>query len=294
MLRVKSLHWWTQIPNAGDQISPVIVQALLGRKPRRAERGDNGVLFGVGSILHQTSCYTNAVVWGSGCDPGRYGTPKRDATYLAVRGPMTRDLLELGSVPLGDPGFLMPRIFPCEPDPTGDIAIAIHHSTAKRRLRDALFDPYRSKYRIIDPRDGWRRFITDICRSRFVFCQAMHGAIFAQAYGVPWAWWRGLYGRFVGFKWADFFASISVEPKSFPLRRRRAAERWAARVQPQMPDLDDLVDALVSNVRIAEPDDEGGEARTETVPAEPIHIDHDAVKEFLSSDRPTAPTRRRH
>jgi hypothetical protein len=251
MHTIKRLYWWTQIANAGDEISPFIVGKLLGREVPHAEPGDDGVLMAVGSILHLTGEFPGAVAWGSGCDPRRYGRPQRNATYLAVRGPMTRDLLELDPLPLGDPGLLMPRLYPCEPDPAGDVAIAVHHSTARRRFANGIiFDPYRTSLRVIDPRAGWQQFITEICRSRFVFCQSLHGAIFAHAYGVPWAWWRGLYGRAVGFKWADFFASIMVEPKSFPLWRRGAAERWAARIRPKTPNLDDLEGALTENVQV--------------------------------------------
>jgi len=249
---VRKQYWWDGTPNFGDMIGPDIVAALLGRRLPLAEAGDAGVLLGPGSIIDYCPKFASSVVWGSGIDPhyGKVPGPEVAVRYLAVRGPLSREALGIDVEVLGDPGLLLPKLHPREPEP-GPVSVVIHHSTTRRRLRDRLFDPYRSKHRIIDPRGDWREVVDRICASRFVFCQSLHGAIIAQAYGVPWAWWRGFHGRMASFKWRDWFGSLGAEPASFRLGDLAGAERWSARTRLRTPDTVALEQALTENVRAA-------------------------------------------
>jgi len=227
---VRSMYWWDGVPNFGDAIGPDLVRALLPvDNIRHARAGDEGVLLGPGSILDYASKFRDVVIWGTGFDP-HYGRPQiKNATILAVRGPLTAKALGINVPVLGDPGLLLPEIYPLKPTPN-DVAVIPHHSTFRKRLRDKLFCPFRAGYRIIDPRNHWTQVVQEICRSRFVFCQSLHGAIVAHAYGVPWCWWRGWHGRRAAFKWKDWFASIGLQPRDFRLAQLREAEVWGQRV----------------------------------------------------------------
>jgi hypothetical protein len=168
--------------------------------------------------------------------------------FLAVRGPRTRDLLGFKVDVLGDPGVLMPEIYPKAPT-GGPVSVVVHHTTVARRLRDRLFfDPYRTRYRIIEPCQSYEHVIDAICASDFVFCQSLHGAIIAHAYGVPWAWWRGFHGRVAKFKWHDWFGSIGVAPRSFLLSEEKPARRWADGLRPREIDREALKQVLLENV----------------------------------------------
>lgn len=251
MRKVSKQYWWSGTPNFGDLLGPDIVAALLGKPLELARAGDSDVLLGAGSIIDYCDKFSSSIVWGSGIDP-HYGKAPQNMSrieFLAVRGPLTRDFLKVDVPVLGDPGFLLPEIYPKTPS-GGPVSVVVHHSTTRRRLRDFFFDPYRSKYRIIDPRRPWKAVVDEICESDFVFCQSLHGAIIAEAYGVPWAWWKGFHGMMATFKWHDFFGSISVPPKSFRLNDLSSAMKWSAQKKSKPVDVKALSQSLTESVRI--------------------------------------------
>lgn len=250
MITITKQYWWSGTANFGDLIGPIITNHYLGKDLTLAKSNDENVLLGPGSIIDYCKRFKSSIVWGSGIDPHYGEKPKAtdQVQYLAVRGPKTREFLEIDVDVLGDPGLLMPEIYPKKPT-SGPISVVIHHSTAKRRLRDFLFDPYRSGLHIIDPTQSYETVIDEICGSSFCFCQSLHGAILAEAYGVPWVWWRGLHGQLAKFKWHDWFASISVEPKSFRLSEIKKASQWASKKKSRIPDINALKQTLVENVK---------------------------------------------
>lgn len=117
------MYWWDGVPNFGDAIGPDLVRALLPvDNIRHARAGDEGVLLGPGSILDYASKFRDVVIWGTGFDP-HYGRPQiKNATILAVRGPLTAKALGINVPVLGDPGLLLPEIYPLKPTPN-DVAL---------------------------------------------------------------------------------------------------------------------------------------------------------------------------
>ena len=249
MFEANKQYWWDGTPNFGDLIGPDIINSIAGCALPLARAGDKNVLLGPGSIIDYCEKFASSIVWGSGIDPhyGKIPLNLSAVKFLAVRGPLTRELLKLDISVLGDPGLLLPSIFPRKPE-AGPVAIVVHHSTTKRRLRDMLFNPYNSGYHIVDPRNSWRNIVDQICSSSFVFCQSLHGAIVAEAYGVPWAWWKGFHGRVATFKWHDWFGSIGIAPADFSLRELDRAMRWRAHARTRIPDLVALRQVLMENV----------------------------------------------
>jgi len=244
-------YWWDGVPNFGDAMGPDIVEAFLGKSLPLAKAEDSDVLLGPGSIIDYCDEFNNPVVWGSGIDPhyGKVPDKLSEVTFLAVRGPLTRKLLGIDVPIMGDPALLLPQIYPVKLT-SGPVTVVVHHSTFQRRKRDFFFDPYRSKYKIIEPGQPWQNVVDQICQSSFVFCQSLHGAIISEAYGVPWAWWKGFHGRLAQYKWNDFFGSISVKPESFRLSQLSAAMKWSARTRSKMPDLVALREVLTENYTV--------------------------------------------
>ena len=232
--------WYNLTSNFGDALAPVIVRAILGRDLPRAENGESyATLISLGSVLHVAGHFEEHLIWGTGFEPA-YGKLKfRKLNVAAVRGPMTQKVAGVSTVPWGDPALLMPRIVQREPTANGGIILVPHHTS----YRWARYLPMK----VVNPLDHWSRVLDEILDAKFVWCEAMHAAILATAFGVPWAWWQGRHGGRASFKWADWFGSIGVEPRAFPLWRLRQAQRWAAQTKFQVPDADDLIASFIEH-----------------------------------------------
>lgn len=63
---------------------------------------------------------------------------------------------------------------------------------------------------LLDVRLNPRDFIEKLWSCESVLTEAMHGAIFADAYGIPWVPLR-LYVHINEFKWKDWWASLGIE-----------------------------------------------------------------------------------
>lgn len=146
------------------------------------------------------------------------------ATYYGCRGRHTQDALASIGIDvnfIGDPAMLLPTIVPRPLIPSGKIIFMPH-----------INDPARLSYtrsnigfdEIIQPETKTTlelvRIIKTISTARFVLAGAMHAAIVAHAYGVPFAFFSTESG-YVDCppKWADWLSSIStpiVQPSFFP------------------------------------------------------------------------------
>jgi hypothetical protein len=152
---------------------------------------------------------------------------KDRARFFGVRGPLTRDALGLAQdTVLGDPGLLVPIIYPvrrpsvargslCIPhfnDPISDEA-ALATTGAESVARPAIRGGEKSLLKMI----------RTIAQSGFVLSGALHGAILACAYNVPFAF---LDTGFVDipFKWQDFAAAVGITCEF--VRTVEEGQRW--------------------------------------------------------------------
>lgn len=154
--------------------------------------------------------------WGCGMRQDDPLSPKAmgHATFHGVRGPLTRDLLGLpADTVLGDPGLLAPLLHPpprrrkggtlcvvhlLDPQPLDDIA---RMTGADRVVRAGITGTQAALGQMLDA----------IAGADFVLCGALHAAIVAAAYGVPFAFFDSGYVD-VPFKWRDFAASVGIAP----------------------------------------------------------------------------------
>lgn len=180
------MYWWRDAPNFGDTISPKIVSVITGRKPVWSSK-PGGRLFALGSINAKAS--PGDIIWGSG---GGYDKKKHqwDASkikVLACRGPLSRQIVLNygGSSPevYGDPGLLLPRLYPTEAKPLREVVIMPH-------LDDDSLWNYGHKHGIptINPKWNWKHIVNEICSSAHLITSTLHGLIAAEAYGVPVTW----------------------------------------------------------------------------------------------------------
>ncbi|MFT4560459.1 MAG: hypothetical protein ACI9BW_000193 [Gammaproteobacteria bacterium] len=215
----------------GDLLAPVITERLFDVPVHRvygAQTNDfkeRPLLAGLGSILANFGDL-NVHVWGAGYEPGyifrrymRAPGSRLGWKIHAVRGPHTAAVLRAGSeVVLGDPGLLVPRFY--EPK-------SVQHEPGRyfthceNKPSDVTVDlptlsTAQEAFAVVDA----------IVASDFVFTEALHVAIVAQAFKVPWAWSLNSHTRGV-FKWFDWFASIGIEPRCFDYTEVQGAKRWA-------------------------------------------------------------------
>jgi hypothetical protein len=153
------------------------------------------------------------VVWGSGIINANQQVKR--ATFLAVRGPETRNcLLKQGyEVPeiYGDPGLVMPRFFNPKVEQTHDLGI-IPHYVDYDRVKDQFKDD--ASVIVIDLMTTDIEVTTKtILRCKRIVSSSLHGLIIPHAYGIPAVWYRfsdKLFGDNIKFK--DYFRSVGITP----------------------------------------------------------------------------------
>ena len=244
-----ALHYYNGTSNFGDQISPVIVDALLDSKMKRVPWTENGKavkMSAVGSVIHSLRDETK--VWGSGVM--MTGLPSDKLKFHAVRGPKTRKfLLECGyaeeQVPeiYGDPALLLPEIYTPKVLPwTRDMWVVIpHHScldSAHRRnywgnlTAEDFQDWELFGYRVVFPNEPWQDVVDAIANAKGVISESLHGLILADAYNVPNVWWNpngesGLVGHNGNFKFEDYFESVGqINRKFVPHFEEVTEDNW--------------------------------------------------------------------
>lgn len=234
-------HWLKHEPtqNFGDFLTGFLIDQLFERRP-----SPDMVLRVIGSCLSDDFVPSGledgqAVFWGCGARDaaGMSDAVRARVEILSVRGPLTRSALRLGqSVPLGDPGLLLPLLHRAArshgPDAPALLVPHFHDRRSDDELLaasgcDAVLRP-NLRNRPLAVTD----FIEAILCARFVLAGSLHAAITAAAYGVPFAFWdSGLID--LPFKWRDFAASVQIDCDFH--RRLDDAERWhAAHAAPKL------------------------------------------------------------
>jgi hypothetical protein len=148
------------------------------------------------------------------------GVGARDAATLPVHGraggpvPQCIGPAEIDAPPLGDTALLLPRFYRPKPDAEAAGKVLwvphVHHpDPGEADLADCP-DYLIKRPAIPNSAEACERFIDSIASARFVMANAMHAAVVALAYGVPFAFWGG---RAVNhpFKWADFTSAVGFE-----------------------------------------------------------------------------------
>jgi hypothetical protein len=212
--------FWCRIPsrpNFGDALTPWLIERITGARPRFVDAGDpRPKYFVTGSVLGLAG--PGSVVWGAGI-MSRTDPVCRDATLLAVRGPLTRArALACGAAcpeVYGDPALLLPRFYRPPAAPRAGIGIVPHFSDLPRlagRLAGRLGGS--AELRLIDIQDPIERVIDRIAACELVASSSLHGIIAAHAYGVPAVWlkFRDLPSG-DDSKFADYQRSIGAEPR---------------------------------------------------------------------------------
>ena len=215
MIDVKLTHWRCSEPNFGDELSPWLWPRLL---PGMFDDDANVLFLGVGSLISASlDGPARKIVMGSGYERSYAGPPparRQEWSFRFVRGPHTARALGLDpALAVGDAAILIREVRP-QASGKGDVAFMPHWESLGRGEWAAACA--RAGVRLIDPRWSVDRVLAAMEDCRHLLCEAMHGAVVADALRIPWTAMRPVHPRHRR-KWADWAAPIAAPLAFAPL-----------------------------------------------------------------------------
>lgn len=193
--------------NVGDDLNPWLWPKVL---PEILDDDPAHLLIGIGTLLnHRIPKAERYTVLSAGIG---YGNKPPLQTgiweFIALRGPRSQQAVGAKDVPcLLDGGYLMPEYF--QPDASKRYSVAyIPH------VDSILCGQWQrvcqlAGIKMLDPRWPVEKFITELCSCEQVLTEAMHGAILADAYDIPWHPVKA-YDFINDFKWQDWAESVDM------------------------------------------------------------------------------------
>lgn len=208
---------YVDVPNFGDALNPYLFDHYL---PGFFDGCPREVLMGIGSILgfERFEKAPKKIVFSSGYAVGYASPPDVDHTYdvFCVRGPLTARKLGLSSNLAVTDGAGLLRFMDHDPvEKTHQYTYVPHKSTEK------LYDWPRvcreTGINYVSPESGVKHVLEEIRRSEVVLAEAMHAAIVADTFRIPWVP-VVTDARINEFKWRDWTASLDMDydPQRIP------------------------------------------------------------------------------
>ena len=208
---------YVDVPNFGDALNPYLFDHYL---PGFFDGCPREVLMGIGSILgfERFEKAPKKIVFSSGYAVGYASPPDVDHTYdvFCVRGPLTARKLGLSSNLAVTDGAGLLRFMDHDPvEKTHQYTYVPHKSTEK------LYDWPRvcreTGINYVSPESGVKHVLEEIRRSEVVLAEAMHAAIVADTFRIPWVP-VVTDARINEFKWRDWTASLNMDygPRRIP------------------------------------------------------------------------------
>lgn len=211
-------YWRSPQGNVGDDLNAWLWPQVLGAD--FFHPGDARTFFGIGSIFDERVERSpgRSVIFGSGLRrAGRY-RPRADLLDIRfVRGPRSVQALADGGLTgvryIADPAILTPRF--CDPAAVsrvpGRIGFIPYFSTPSA-LSQGIAEA--TGMTLIPITLEVEDFLTRLRSCEYVVTEAMHGAILADAFRIPWVSCRLLSGVTEGrtslFKWADWADALGI------------------------------------------------------------------------------------
>jgi succinoglycan biosynthesis protein ExoV len=199
--------------NFGDKLNPLIWNALI---PDVLDDDDDTVLVGIGTLINSNAPkLQRKIVMGAGA--GYMSPAQIDDTWVfyCVRGPLTAQTLGLDQrLAITDPALLLTQVVTGPVTPAGDVCFMPHHTSTNYADWGALCAKAGITY--LDPAADMHEVLTKIRGARLVIAEAMHGAIVADAFRVPWVPVQ-CYDHILDFKWQDWCKSMELEYQPQPI-----------------------------------------------------------------------------
>lgn len=196
--------------NFGDELNKYIWEAYL---PDFFDDNEDHVFFGIGTVVKEAKKFYSksqkVFILGSGVRSEGIKV-LNNVEILFVRGPLSAKALHVPEKFITDPAILTPKIFPSKKvSKKWAFSFMPHFSS----INDKYMQVFKANgVHIIDPRDDVKQIIEAINASEILLTEAMHGAIVADAYRVPWIPIKS-YESFNHFKWNDWSQSHHLNIK---------------------------------------------------------------------------------
>jgi succinoglycan biosynthesis protein ExoV len=229
--RVGLYYWYNpKVPNFGDMLNqwlwPQLLQGLASDTPLDHVTARDTILIGIGTLLDdRVPDLGRKIVFGSGAGYGA-GLPVLDDrwTFLCVRGPLTAEALGLDrTVAITDAAILLRLLDLPEPGKRFAVSFMPHwESHCQDRWHQAA---EASGIHYIDPFAPVSQVIEEIRCSECLIAEAMHGAIVADIFRVPWIPIE-TGTQVLPFKWQDWCASIGVPYRPWRFRHLYPLGPW--------------------------------------------------------------------
>lgn len=204
--------------NVGDDLNKVLWPKVFG--PSFFDDQSDRLFLGIGSIFDNRPEIVKPgrpIVFGSGlrskrkapADPGLF-----DIRF--VRGPLSASILEKTGAPyISDPAIISPLYLKAKPKEKLFRLGYVPYFMTPEHLNKELAATIGAK--IIPPTLPPQDFINEIASCDRILSEAMHGAILADAYRIPWAGCRLMSGLLEGrtslFKWMDWMRSLDIRTR---------------------------------------------------------------------------------
>ncbi|MDR3453015.1 MAG: hypothetical protein P4L96_09450 [Rhodoferax sp.] len=190
--------------NFGDDINLQLWARLF---PDLSKLTGQVLFYGVGTLLDgRHDATARKVVLGTGLGGNLVGLPDSNWDFRWVRGPKTAKEFGIPSeLALGDSAILWPELLPGH-DAAGPVGLIPHHATWDSFDWDRVAG--KADMLAINPRQSPNAVIAQTRTCSRILAESLHGAICADAMGIPWAACV-LAHRFNEFKWRDWLATVN-------------------------------------------------------------------------------------
>ena len=221
--------------NFGDKLNPLIWNAMV---PGLIDEDETKILVGIGTLINSNvPAQPQKLVFGSGAGYMSPATIDDKWKFYCVRGPRTADVLGLDrQLAITDPALLLNQIYTSPVTPSGEVCFMPHHVSADYADWKGICANAGITY--LDPAGDTDMLIEKIRGAKLVIAEAMHAAIVADAFQVPWIPVQ-CYDHILGFKWQDWCDSMELpyRPETIPslwdadrrLTPREKTKTWVKR-----------------------------------------------------------------
>ncbi len=205
---MRLLYYRAATKNFGDDLNKSLWETLAPDLFRRAPQ--IGFL-GIGTIIGKKFDNVEALhIFSSGAGYDGLNDLPENRRVWCVRGPITAGLIGADEdAALTDGAILCPLIFPKPGTPHRQTIVVPHWQTLMDTESDWQKACALAGYRLVSPMQDVATVLAEIGGAAHVLTESLHGAILADAYGIPWTAWT-CSGNFSILKWADWTRSMRV------------------------------------------------------------------------------------
>ena len=192
--------------NFGDELNPWIWQELI---PEIFGDDKETLFLGIGTLIN-SNVPENVpkIVMGTGVGYVKPVALDEKWRFYCVRGPLSARSLGLDkSLSITDPAVLLTQVATDPYASHGHICYMPHHDSLL--LADWGDICQKAGLLFLDPRTDAKDLVSKIRGAKLVIAEAMHGAIVADAFRVPWIPVIA-YDHILSFKWEDWCQSLGL------------------------------------------------------------------------------------